>query len=355
MCIAPPFSVAQDAPVVSVGTVESRQLAPTLSVTGTVQSRFDASLSAGVSGSLVWVAEPGTRIAEGDAVARLDARPFEHAVRELDAKMERNSIRIRRLEQDLRRYEQLHEQHSIAAREVDELAAELDIARTDLALLRVARDRARDELERTTIVAPFSGVVSERLQQRGEAISATQPVARLVSTDALEIKFHGPLQHSRLPGRTGSLDVTADGHAMALPVRATVPVSDSQSQSFVGFLEVPVDAAQRLQIGQLVRVALPTALPTGNPVVPRDALIIQAASDRPADQGPATHVFVLDDDDRAQAVPVSIVAEHGDRVGVSGALQTGQRVIVRGAETLQNGQRVQVLSAEQFPLSSARG
>ncbi|MDX1626983.1 MAG: efflux RND transporter periplasmic adaptor subunit [Wenzhouxiangellaceae bacterium] len=337
---------ASPAPVVSVLPVEAGEVRPELSVSGTVQSRLDSSVSPGIAGTLTWVAEPGSRIAEGEAVARLDARPFELAVRELEAKMHRKGIEIRRLEQDLTRYRQLHEQHSIAAREVDALVADLEIARADLELLRVERDRARDDLDRTAIAAPFDAVVTDRLQQVGEHVAATQPVARLVSTGRLEVRFHGPLQHSALPEAVGTLDVrTADGER-TLPVRATVPVSDANSQSFIGYLAIPAELAGQFHIGQIVDVDLPTALPTTRFIVPRDALVL---GDR------QTRVFVLDADGRARAIPVEVLADHGDRVGVSGALQAGQQVIVRGAETLRSGQMVSVLSAEEFPLATLNG
>lgn len=336
---------AAEPPVVSVVPIESDEVSPTLMVTGTVQSRHDSSVSAGIAGSLTWVAEPGTRVARGEPVARLDARPFELAVRELEARLNKKHIEIRRLEQDLDRYRRLEEQQSISAREVDSLEADLGMARSDADLLQVEIDRARQDLAKTRIVAPFDGMVTSRFQQQGESVSATQPVAKLVSTEALEIRFHGPLAHSALPAAVGALRVHWGAGSAEMTVRATVPVSDEQSQSFLGYLSVPESMASQFRIGQLISVAVPTAMPSRQFIVPRDALVLGEKQIR---------VFVLDDQSRARAIPVEVGADHGDYISVEGSLATGQQVIVRGAESIRSGDLVTVLSPEEFPVTTLK-
>ncbi len=336
-------ALAAEPPVVSVVPVESAQVSPTVLVTGTVQSRFDSAISAGISGTLTWVAEPGTRLARGEPVARLDARAFELAVRELEARAKKKAIEIRRLERDLARYRKLHQQHSISSRDLDSLEADLAMTRTDAELFEVEIERAREDLAKTRIVAPFDGMVTQRFQQQGESVSATQPVAKLVSTDELEVRFHGPLAHSELPAAVGALRVHWRSGSADMPVRATVPVSDEQSQSFVGYLAVPSPLAPEFRIGQLISVAVPTALPSEQFVVPRDALVLGERQIR---------VFVLDEEGRAVGIPVEVGADHGDYVSVRGSLAAGQQVIVRGAESIRSGDLVTVLSAEEFPVTT---
>ena len=116
-----------------------------------------------------------------------------------------------------------------------------------------------------------------------------------------------------------------------MAVRATVPVSDGQSQSFLGYLDIPESMVSQFRIGQLISVAVPTALPAEQFIVPRDALVL-------GDQ--QIRVFVLDEEGRARAIPVTVGAGHGDYVAVEGSLAAGQQVIVRGAESIRSGDRV---------------
>jgi len=70
--------LAQQPPasVVQVARVSRVELAPTVAVPGTIYSRNDVQVTAGVSGQLTMVAEPGTFVTRGDSVAHIDSRPL---------------------------------------------------------------------------------------------------------------------------------------------------------------------------------------------------------------------------------------------------------------------------------------
>lgn len=337
---------ATSAPVVSVVAIESDRVSPTLMVSGTVQSRFQSEVSAGIGGTLDWVAEPGSPVEAGEPLAGIDQRPFQLAVRELEARIARKEIDIDSLERDLDRFRRLHSNQSVSSREVDNLASELAGAKADKQLLQVSLDQALDDLARTRVTAPFDGLVAERLHNPGEAISTTEAVVRLINTESLEISFHGPLEYSRFPDALGELTVYFGDGSAAMPIRAIMPVSDRQSQSFTGYLSIPAELVGRFRIGELISVAVPTAMPSEQFIVPRDALVLG---------GQQTRVYVLDEAGKAQAIPVSIGADHGDYISVAGALAAGQRVIVRGAETISSGQQVTILSADDYPVSTLSG
>ncbi|MFO7551022.1 MAG: efflux RND transporter periplasmic adaptor subunit [Haliea sp.] len=330
-------------PVVSVATITSAHVSPTLMVSGTVQSRFQSEVSAGIGGTLSWVAEPGTLVEAGQRLARIEQRPFQLAVRELEARIARKDIDIKRLTRDLARFRELHNSQSVSSREVDNLASDLAVAEADKQLLLVSLDHALDDLARTRIVAPFDGRVAERLHNPGEAVSATEAVVRLINTESLEINFHGPLQYSRFPDALGQLTVYFGDGSATMPIRAIMPVSNRQSQSFTGYLSIPVEFAGRFRVGELISVAVPTEMPSEQFIVPRDALVL---GDR------QTQVYVLDEAGKALGIPIAIGADHGDYVSVAGSLAAGQKVIVRGAETIASGQQVTVLTAADYPVTT---
>ena len=61
---------------VVVSNVEYRELAPSVDVPGTVVSRYDSSLASELSAKLVWIAEVGTVVKEGETVARMEDVTF---------------------------------------------------------------------------------------------------------------------------------------------------------------------------------------------------------------------------------------------------------------------------------------
>ena len=64
---APPASVVQ------VASVSRAELAPTVAVPGTIFSRNDVQVTAGVDGQLQMVTEPGTFVEKGASIARIDS------------------------------------------------------------------------------------------------------------------------------------------------------------------------------------------------------------------------------------------------------------------------------------------
>ncbi|RUO71343.1 efflux RND transporter periplasmic adaptor subunit [Pseudidiomarina salinarum] len=343
LCAQTGAARAQQEPVVSVVPVERDILAPTVMVTGQVISRNDSSVSAGIKGKLEWILEPGIQVEEGDIIARLDARPYQLTVRQLDAKLRRKTIEIETLRRNLERFETLHSQNAVSGRDLDDLRAELALAETDYELLQIQLEEAQDNLDRTAVVAPFTGIVVERFHQRGEDVNANQSLVKLVDPEQLEIRFHGPLQYSAFTAQAEVLEVYDNSGSSSMTLRSLIPMSDANSQTFTGHLVIPEQSRVNFQVGEFVSIAVPAAFPDERFVVPRDAIVL-------TENG--AQLFVLDADNKASSIRVHIDGGQGDYVNVKGNLNNGQRVIVRGADTLRNGQTVRVLSAAEFPLAT---
>ena len=86
-------------------------------------------------------------------------------------------------------------------------------------------------------------------------------------------------------------------------------------------------------VGQTLRVAVPMAETRQVLTVPRDALVLRAEG---------ISVFVVNGDNTANQVAVTPGIGQGEDIEVSGDLEPGDRVVVRGNERLQPGQEVAI-------------
>lgn len=327
---------------VSVARVTAGGLAATVSATGTVVSRNDARLAAEVPGRLDWVAEPGTRVAKGAALARVDTRTLELQLREDEAQVSRLGANADLLDTQLARLNALPA--GIASKsQIDEASARLAMAQHELEQARATRDRTRHAIDRATIRAPFPGHVVERIRALGEFVGAGTEVLRLTDTGNVEVVARAPV------GEAGHLAVgqavTIHGGANRVDsrIRAIVPVGDERSR----MLEVRVALAKSAwPIGSAVRVELPAAQDAkAGLVVPRDAVIVRQDG---------AHVFRVAKGDVAERVAVRLGNGTADRVEVRGGLAAGDRVIVRGGERLRAGQPVTITtSAASVPAKKA--
>jgi RND family efflux transporter MFP subunit len=323
---------AAPAPV-RVAEAERRALAPTVSVPGTVTSRFDARIAAEVTGRLMFVAEIGTAIPQDGVVARVDDIPLRLQQAEIEAIVQREINRLAFFDRELERLAALVADNIASPSDFERAVNERDLSRSDLIIQQARLAQVNDQLERTEIRAPFAGVVAERLRQAGERVAVGEPVVRLTSPDELEIVARAPLSAVPFLVEGSTLTVSKDGRRLSATIRSLVPFGDARSHLFEIRLNLPGD--DEWKAGQAVRIAVPTDGEREVIAVPRDALILRR-------DGAA--LFRVNAEGTAERLPVLTGASDGLMIEVEGAVRAGDRIVVRGGERLRAGQAVQVLT-----------
>jgi RND family efflux transporter MFP subunit len=317
--------------LVRVAEAGLRDIAPVTLVPGTVVSRNDARLSAEVPGRLISVVDVGTEVAAGEAVAVIEDTALRLQYAEIEAQVGRAEASLRFLESDERRFSQLVESNLAAATQLEQTRSDRDVARGDLEIARVRLQQLADQLQRTRIRAPYDGMVVERLMTPGERVIEGSQVVRLVDQDDLEIIARAPLDYFPYVDKGQSLDISTGNRKASGIIRTVVAVGDYNTHQF----ELRLDLESGLfPVGQTVRVSIPTATTREVLTVPRDALVL-----RPEGES----VFVVNGENLAQQVEVTVGSGRGDYVEIMGNVSPGDRVVIRGNERLQSGQSVSIL------------
>jgi len=184
--------LAADAPPqpVVVATARAENFGASLAATGTVVSRNDARISSEVGGTLSWIAEPGASVKRGETLARIDPERLALTLRDNEAVLKRLDAQLALLATQRSRLETLGS--VVSQSQLDEAQSRERMAEQDVEQARVARDRARLDLARASVRAPFDGVVAERLQQAGEIVAGGSPLLRLVNDRDLEVVARAP-------------------------------------------------------------------------------------------------------------------------------------------------------------------
>jgi RND family efflux transporter MFP subunit len=318
---------------VRVAKASIQSLAPETIVPGTVVSRSDARLAAEVTGRLLEVAEVGTVATKGDVVAKIEDTVISLRIQELLAEVERARARLNYLENEEGRYVKLAESNLAAATKLEETRSDRDVSRGDLQVAQSRLAQMEDQLARTSIRAPFSGIVVERLMMPGERVDIGKNVVRMVDQQHLEVIARAPLEYysyvrpgQELALRTGK--VTATG-----TVRTVVAVGSENTHQFELRLDIE---SNRFPVGQTLRVSVPTSNVRDALVVPRDALVLRSEG---------ISVFVIDKDQKAKQVMVTTGIGAGQKIEVTGDLADGDTVVIRGNERLRSEQTVSIMDS----------
>ncbi len=318
----------QAEPIPSVKVVRAELAAPyrTRSFFGVVRARETVDLSFEVGGAMdVLTAIEGDRVERGRLLAQLDQARFERAV-------ERAEVTLRQATRDYQRAAALM-QRSAASR------ARYEDAETVRDLASVALREARDDLEDATILAPFDGLVAERLTPNFTNVEPGHPILRLHDMSEVRVELELP---ERLLTRVG--DPSRVRFTTRMPDRDDDIVlrfvefhaeTDRVGQSYTITLAFPdVDSAFLVPGASVtVTAAVPSEL-TGL-VLPASAIL--SGADR------ETAVLVLEPGEGPSAVlrrlPVEVRSETGTGFLVTG-VRDGAEVVAVGGHLLREGQTV---------------
>lgn len=335
-----PFSVFAEedeaetkASLVSVVQVENRALSPKIMVIGSVHSRRSAELTAGIDGKLIWVQEAGTRVITGEVVARLEQTRLDLQKEQQEAQIEYEQVGVTRLNRELKRLEQLIISKNASETELDKAKSDRDLAAANLKLAQIKLKMIMDDLRRTEVKAPFSGIITERKRQAGEDISRSVSIVSITDPDNLEIRLHAPLKHSRRVKVGDELNIYHTEGEFQANIRSLIPVSDIRSQTFEARIDLPIEMQDAFSVGELVSLALPIAPKQLTTLVPRDAIVLRSTG---------AYVFKINADNTAEKIMVELGDGEGDWIAVNADLSDSDTVVIRGAETLQDGQQVKL-------------
>ncbi len=333
-------AAAAPAPV-ETAAVEKRPWRQTLPLYGTLTAPRDADVTARVAGLVAQVGvDAGDTVEAGDTLVMPDRQPAVLTLSTLAATVAEARARLDNARRLLDEAESLAPSGAVSQTELGTRRSAVEIQTAALERLRAEAARQREVIDRHAVIAPFAGTVRARLVEPGEYVARATPVVGLVSTERLRMDVAAPQQyfHAITAGMPVRIQPEAlYGDTLDARVDVKVPVSDAQSRSFL--VRIFVDNAQaRLVPGMSAKVLFDIRTPGAVLVAPRDALVRQP--------GGGTRAWVVEgsDDDGYRAIErqVSVGRSAGGFFEVLSGLRAGDRVVVRGNESLRSGEAVRL-------------
>lgn len=277
----------------------------------------------------------GVCVRRGDAVAHIDLGVYAARFRQAEAAHALAQAQYRDAEREEKRIRALYEEGSATQQMLDRAATAKEVARAALAQAEAALDLARFEREEAQLKSPIDGVVMKKLIDEGNVISPGTPLAIL--EDVRRVKVVASVSERHLPhlveGKTRVV-VRADslpGERIVAVVSKVFPALDSATRTAT--IEVVLDNEDgRFRPGNFVKVTVDLVEIEDAVVIPLSAITWQ---------GKEAFVFVVEEG-RARRRSVKVGIREGNRCQITEGLQAGERLILRGARGLKDGDEVKV-------------
>jgi HlyD family secretion protein len=388
---------------VRVETTSSSEGETVLTVSGYVVAHHKIAVGSKVIGRVAWIGvEKGDKVKRDQVLVRLEDDEYRAQVNQARANLAASQARLdqfragsrpqeklqakaavsraeadlKNAEQDYGRMEQLYRSGVVSKAELDRATAQRDMARAQLESarqasaitdigpraeeiraaeaqlkqMRAALDYAETQLASTAIRAPVSGTVLERMVERGEMVTPSAFGESGARTSVVSLADLNDLQIE--------LDISqADFARLKMGQRAEIIPEAYPNLRYRGYIAEIAPQADRAKATVQVKVkvdnpdeqlrpemnARANFLGQASPgekkesrrvIVPKAAIIHQGSSD---------FVFVIKNGRVEQRV-IRLSSESGDHAYVLEGLNGGESVVVKGADKLQDGDRVKLVS-----------
>ncbi|MEF8793028.1 efflux RND transporter periplasmic adaptor subunit [Thiohalorhabdus sp.] len=240
--ITAPAAPAEQAVRFETTTVEPEAVDRIRTAPGTIEARNRARLSAEVSGTVQGLPfDVGDTVDSGAVLVRLDDADLKARMEVAQASLAAAEARLQEARQSFQRTKNLYEQDSASEQQMDQATAALDQAEARRSQAQAEIRKLEIRLAKTTIRAPFDGVVVAKHIDSGEL---AQPGTPLISVlDSARLRLMARVQESRIPDLMG--DGPATIHVPALDRRfdakriTIVPQGDEQTHTFQVRLRLP--------------------------------------------------------------------------------------------------------------------
>jgi len=350
----------QNGPVaVAVATVTPGDIQIRIPAIGTVTTLANVTVRTQISGTLQKILfTEGQLVRSGDVLAQIDPRPYEAALQTAEGNLRRDQSLLANARLDLKRYEGLVKEDSIAAQQLDTQRALVDQYAGTIESDEGQVKTAQVNLVFTRIVSPVSGRVGIRQVDQGNYVTPgdTNGIVVVNQVQPISVIFSIPednvaaLLKKVRQGATMKVEAydRADAVKLAEGKLATIDNSIDTTTGTVKLRAQFENADGALFPNQFVNVSLLLDLQQNQLIMPN------AAVRRGAPNGiVSTFVYRVNPDRTVSVRPVTLGTADGERVAVTSGVAAGDVVVTEGGDRLRDGAPVQLPAAAASVASGA--
>ena len=301
----------------------------------------------------------GSVVKKGQPLFKIDPRPFQAALDQAKADVERALSSLTKATNDVQRDTPLAAQYAIPQKQLDDDIANQASAKAQLAAAKAQQQQAELNLAWTKVYSPVDGIAGVANSQVGDLVGTTTKMTTISQIDPIWAYFNiseslylsvAPqiskfLQRSEV--RTTLPVEFIQANDVPYPVKGRIIFVNREITAGTGTIQVAAAFPNRdgiLRPGGFGRVRVQTGISRNALLVPQPA-VIEVQSQY--------QVIVVGSEDKATVRPVKV----GDRVGpnwiIINGLKAGERVVVEGIQKVQTfAAQAPQLTKDGIPVSA---
>lgn len=327
-------------PVVAA-TARTRDVPVYLTALGSVIPSYSVTVKPQINGQLIKVLfREGQMVNKGDLLAEIDPRPYEAQLTQYQGQLARDRALLANTRLDLKRYQTLWHQDSVAKQVLDTQAALVKQNEGTVELDEGLLQTAQVNLAYTKIISPISGRVGLRLVDPGNFVQTSDVagIAVINMLNPITVVFTIPEDNvpevfNQMTANTNLPVYVYNREQNKLLDTGQLITMDNQIDPTTGTIKLKAqfdNKTNQLFPNQFVNVKLLVK-------TLRNVILVPTASIQQGSKGP--FVYLINKDATVSIKPVTVGVSLGDETVVTG-IASGQSVVVEGADKLIEGAKV---------------
>ena len=331
---------------VTISTAIQKTVPVQLRAIGNVQAYSTVMVKSKVGGELVHVHfTEGQDVKKGDLLFTIDPRPYEAALKQAEANLQRDMAKAKSALEDARRYESLIQRQVVSPQQYEKVRSDADALEATVLADRAALENARIQLDYCSIRSPIDGRTGSLIIKQGNIIKADDINLVIINQiTPIDVAFSIPEQFL--------LEIKKYMASGKLQVEALVPMNEEKPEKgVITFIDNAVDSntgtirlkgtfanrERKLWPGQFVNVVLTLTTEPNAIVVPSQA--IQTGQE-------GQYVFVVKQDLTVESRPVVAGRTIDTETVIHKGLNVDEKVVTDGQLRLYPGAKVEIKTSD---------
>lgn len=328
--------------VVSISALTSGIGAGGFEVTGQIEAAHSTNVATRIMGYITKIyVKAGDKVNAGQLLFTVNSNDIQAKQSQVDAMLKQAEAAFYVAQKDFDRYTALYKQNSASAKELEQITMQYQSAKSSVEAAKGMQHEVKSQLTYANVVAPFGGVVTQKLADEGSLANPGMPIVTIEQGGSLQVTAMVPETEiaSLKVGDVANVNVDAANKQFQSKLIQINPSSQFTGGQYIIKLNIPSADANKLMAGMYAKIKIQTkgtsiTADTSNTVmIPTTALIYK-------DQ--LVGVFTVSAQNTAMLRWLRIGKSEGDKVQVLSGLAKNEAYIIKAEGNLYNGAKVSV-------------
>jgi len=302
---------------------------------GLVESDQTSNISTRIPGRIINIfVKDGDRVQKGQLLARVWDEDLKAKRGQIDAAIAEAEASLAAAQKDFDRFNNLYKQQSATAKEIDNVTLQYNSAKAKLVSTKEMRSELDANLSYTSLTAPFSGVITQKLAEVGSMVNPGMPILTIEHNGHLQVS--APIAEHDIVnvhvGDMANVEIKSTGKIFDGKIIEINPSSQFTGGQYVIKVAIPESENKNVFAGMFARLSIPVK---NVEHVKGDLTLIPSSAIINRDE--LTGIYTVGQNNTAMLRWVRLGKTIGSKVEVISGLSKDEKFISSSERRLYNG------------------